>query len=404
MHKVKVISLVIYSLFIALFRIYYLPQSVFQIIKILLLIFVGFYLIPKVRFRIINSVSLFCLSIVISSVVAYFDGLLSIRNVLNSILYCVCLFLIYLTCFYCKEKKQLDILLKDLFNITTFYCLLSFISMAVEGHSSESNIFLITYIFGSKFTTSYLFLLWISLFRINYQNKIDKYFRYKLLYIIFTTLCILTCAWLYCTTATVAAIFLFAESIFPEKWKNFLFNKTAALIFVIIAGLVPFYINQILNSQKVQHIIIDIFHKSLNLTGRKVIYENLLSLIIQRPFWGFGYGNNASTHIISTIYNVQNGLCQLLVDYGLIGTVFFLVLIFNLLSRSKSAMRTKTNGMYALMYAFIICSTVEISYNFIFFLTIFIIGAYDSKSKMFDVSYKNKSKGRYMKFQDTMYE
>ena len=58
-------------------------------------------------------------------------------------------------------------------------------------------------------------------------------------------------------------------------------------------------------------------------------------------------------------------------DYGIIGMLVFLyVFITSIINVSN---KRKLNSFFIMMYVLIICSTVEISFNYFFFITLFMI-------------------------------
>ena len=377
--RVKTIDLVIFSLFIAVFKIRLIPQVIQQITKIFLLLFVVLFLNKKIKFKCyMNFIFLMSLFMIVSSVSGYVDRTTKLINIANSILYVICINCIWLVCKYCKEKNCLQLLIRDLFYIDSIYCVLSLISMFVFGHSANGTE--IMYIFGSKFMTSYYFIFWITLFRIRNQEKIDNNGIYKFYYFLLVILVLYICKWLYCTTAMVATLFLFIEQFIPKRLKVILFNRASIITSVLLAGMIPICINTVLANKNVQHIIVDILHKSSNITGRKVVFVNLIGNVIKkRPWFGYGYGNSAVHQLINeNIDNAQNGLMEQIVNYGVIGGILFCIMIF--MSMPSAYKGNKQNALYTALYVMIICSIVEISYNFIFYFIIILIANFNDNS------------------------
>ena len=376
--RTKQVNFAIYALFIAIFKVYIIPQTVQQALKILLLIYVLLFLFSNVKIKdTLNITVPFGGVIILTSFLSYLAGHVGIESIFNGLLHAICLYSIYMLMKYCNNHNYFERMINCLFQMTSIYCLLSLSSMIILGHSREGTE--ITYFFGYKFMTSYYFILWVSLFRIKYQYKIIAHKRYKVAYLAFSISTIFVCLWLYCSTAMIASILLLLEPFLSKKVKKIAMNHKIIITVIIAAGILPFFINVIINLSFVQHLITDFLHKSLNLTGRIKIYAYLHQIISKRSLVGYGYGNVAVGQVVG-YGNAQNGLMQLIVDYGFIGTFLFFVLTFNCLKNQKSL--DKMEGFYILIYIMIICSTVEISYNYIFYTALFIIGCFNTKQSL----------------------
>lgn len=376
MWKVKEIDVVIYVLYLALFKVYAIPQEIQQATKIIFIVIVLFYIICRAKNHfVINNVLVLDIGMLISCVLAYESGNVGIQSIYNGLLHCICLYISYVLIKYCVEIGYWEGLIKVLFKITSVYCIISLISMIYLGHSDNGTE--IVYFFGYKFMTSYYFLFWLALFRTKYQEEIESQYRYRVLYL-FLIICVFgVCKWLYCSTATIAVVFLFLEQFLPHKIKDFLFQRKTILVSMVLAGVVPLVIEMILKNKFVQYIIVELLQKDLNMTGRLRIFTMITRVIKQRPVWGYGYGNIAVETFVG-FGNAQNGLMQQLVDYGFVGLIVFLLSVFIILTNKKHC--SKINGLYSMIYVLIICSIVEISYNYLFYITLFLIGAFLQKN------------------------
>lgn len=242
--------------------------------------------------------------------------------------------------------------------------------MMVRGHSPTDGG--VTYLFGTKFMTSYYFIFWLTLYRLKNINKIETRLWNRWIYVILIVTVMYICKWMYCTTAMLAVVFLLAEQFLPKKMKKIMFNRYCVIISIILAGLVfPAFINEILANLRIQYIVVDVLHKLPNMTGRRVILVNMMELILKRPWLGYGYGTTVMHAINENIDNAQNGLLQQLIQYGFVGGILFCVLVFKALDRRYKD--DELNALYAALYAIIICSAVEISYNYVFYYTLFIM-------------------------------
>lgn len=370
--KIRKIDVVIYALFLAIFKIYIIPQAAQQVMKVILLLYVSIFVFSYIKPpKIINMVFLFGCVIVLSGVLSYKAGYVGVQSIYNGLLHALCLYSIYALCDYCASRMYFEKLINCLYKITSLYCILSLISMIIYGHSSVGTE--VTYFFGYKFMTSYFFILWVALFRTKYQFKINLYKRYEVGYLIVSLCTLFICRWLYCSTAMLASLLLIIVPFVPKKIKQIAMKPSTIIVTIIAAGILPFTIDMILNMDFVQYIITDVLHKSLNLTGRIKIFAYLEQIVNQRSFIGYGYGNVAVARVVG-YGNAQNGLMQLAVDYGYLGIIVFLSLTFLYLRGGR--LSDNLEGVYIVLYVMIICSTVEISYNYIFYLILFIIGCF----------------------------
>lgn len=369
--KVKKIDITILGLFLALSKPTIIPRLLQQIFKIALLMGVMTFLISRTKLKkYVNVLGAVCLFMVISGITSYFGRVAGFENIIYGILQVACLTCIYYLAAYCKERNCLDILVKDLYIILSVFCILSIFSMAVKGHSPTGGG--VIYLFGSKFMTSYYFIFWLTLYRLKNIARIETRLWNKCIYIILVVSVICICKWMYCTTAMLAVVFLLAEQFLPERIKKILFNRYSVLSLIILTGVVfPTFINEILSDSKVQHIIVDVLHKLPNMTGRRVILANIMELVLKRPWFGYGYGTTVMHVINENIDNAQNGLLQQMIQYGFVGGILFCMLVFK--SLHKRYKGDGQNALYAALYAIIICSAVEISYNYIFYYVLFIM-------------------------------
>ena len=377
--KVKKIDLAIWGMFIAISKPSMMPQTLQQIIKVVLLMLVIVFLFKRVKLKnYLNPFGLMCLAIVLSGILSFKDGVSTIDCIINGMLHALVLMSIWGIIFYCKKINYIECFVKDMFSVLSVYCLLSIVSMIIRGHSDVGGGTI--YFWGTKFTTSYYFILWLTFFRLKYANALRRSIIVRFLYSLSAICIIVLCGWMYCATGMIGAMVIFAEQFIPEKVKKIFFNRYAVLFSMILSGIVfPISITQILSNPKIQFIIRDIFHKSSNLTGRKVIIENMFSLILERPWFGYGYSTTVMHTINQTIDNAQNGLLQQLIQFGVVGGVLLCFVVF--LSLNSKCENPLIKYLYTSLYAMIICSMVEISYNYVFYIILFTLGSYSINSK-----------------------
>lgn len=100
---------------------------------------------------------------------------------------------------------------------------------------------------------------------------------------------------------------------------------------VVLIYLLAFYfVNISLSNSNITNFIANIFHKSLNFSGRTYIWEKAIEIISRKMPW-IGYGAY-NKELLRTIYflpaNCHSFLFELIISVGIIGTVLFLYMFF----------------------------------------------------------------------------
>ena len=331
----------------------------------------AFYLIcNRKRIHYINVTLVLAGSTILSSIVSYHDGYISLINLFNGIYYCACLFCFYNIISICVEKQSISFLIRALLEIVIFYNAMSLISVAFLGTSnSQSKV----YIWGGKFDTCYLFLFCLALFYTLNQYKITHLMKWKVIYTLAGIMVFAFCLCINCVTVMLSVPVFFLISLFANRAKEILTRRFIIILCIILSGLVLFVMSKILSLRLVYNFITITLGKSITLTSRMPIYERyLIPLIIKRPIVGYGYGSSILRQLTAVYWNAQNGVFEIILNYGIVGFAAFLYSAMNLL---RVRFRTYGGwGLYSLIYAFILTSTVEITYsNYIFIITLFMI-------------------------------
>lgn len=366
--KLKSLDIILILLYIAIFKIYAIPQLAQQISKIIIVLIVFLYLLQNVKIKdLINYSLLFSMMIILSGVSSYRAGFVSFDRVLDGIMYAICMYCLYTVIQYCAQKDYMDKCIRILFNMTLIYCVVSFVSIIMVGTSNIGTEK--TYFFGNKFITSYLFIMLAALFYVRCYNKIKNKIAYKIINLALCILAMVIGWWVNCTTALVGSVLLIIAYFLPETMRKILMDPKVVIAGILMAGLLIFGIMIILENERVRYIVVDILKEDLSLTGRTTIYKRLLEIISKRKWLGYGYNSN----IVRTIVgygNAQNGLMELAVNYGIIGVAFFVFTVWHCLKNKKEM---EEYGLQILIYIMIVCSIVEITYDYIFYMALFLI-------------------------------
>lgn len=383
-YKINIYSIISCALFLAVFKQYFLPDAVRQMLKILILVGTFLFLIYSCKKKMLLNVSLmFCASVILSSIVATIRGNYGFRNLLDSLLYALTFYDLYTFSALCKQKGYSDRLIDCMYNMNLIYCILTIISVAMVGIDNNSNN--AAYFFGNKFTSSYLFILLISLYGASHDmsNKKNKI-------TLFTIFCfsILFSLYVECATATITLAALFVIYLMPEKIKRLVVKERYVVIALILSAVVIIWIEAILKIDFINRLVTDFFHKSYTLTGRLEIYGSYLAGVIKGSLWtGYGYSNSVMMDLTGVYANAQNGLLEIFVSFGILGVI---VLVFTVYYCFKHG--EKGNSIFYLslvVYGMIIAAIFEISLNWFFLLGLCLI-RWSSNNN--DLKYRRKIK------------
>lgn len=115
--------------------------------------------------------------------------------------------------------------------------------------------------------------------------------------------------------------------------------------------------------------MVNVLHKSPNLTGRTQLYDATMGFVIKSPV--YGYGHNTDIYRNTLGYgNAQNGLFHIITQAGILGAVIYFTMVYVSLDRKKT---DKIYGLIMYIYAMLIGSAVEINLSTQFIVAIAII-------------------------------
>lgn len=219
-----------------------------------------------------------------------------------------------------------------------------------------------TYWFGGKFSTFYMFYIGGCIYFI--KNKKDSLFKFIVFFILGLILCMRTD----CSTGIICLCFTLVFYIF----KNALSKLHPLIILASIIGITFVLITTdfILNANIIQNIIVNVFKKTSDLTGRMDIYASF-SEIISGYFWfGAGYSNSIVAQRTTRGYlNAQNGLLDVMTQTGIVGVIFILIIILLAWRKGYNYIENYENQMTVVfLLGFIVCSSVEPVFNNYFYL------------------------------------
>lgn len=96
--------------------------------------------------------------------------------------------------------------------------------------------------------------------------------------------------------------------------------------------------------------VTEFLSKDVSLTGRDQIFSGCLKLLNEHIFFGYGFNNTIVNDVLGQrvmMFNTaHNSMLQMLLDFGVIGTTFFIALIYNVLSILKKSGKAENVVLY----------------------------------------------------------
>lgn len=358
-------------IFVALYKVTCIPVVVQQGMKVAFIGICLLYIVSHAASKVLLNASIpFCCAVIVSSVYGWQTGSIALDNALDGLFYAVCLYSLTSIAISYAERGLFTRLIDVFFACSLMYSACSLVAMGIVGRSNLND--LLIYFCGNKFSTSYVFILTTALFYVKTAIKNNKFstIRYVIYYIL--SICSIAVSyWLYCSTAVIAAAFLMLFPLFSATIRHCVTRPLAVVLFILISGGILLSLGYLMQLPFVQHVIVDILGEDLTLTGRIKIYESLYTVIEKSIVIGYGYGNEAVKAFVG-YGNAQNGVFQLLVDYGLVGLGAFLLSVFYYVRNSDGV---RYWGLFTICFCMIVAAIVEISFNYVFFIGLALIAA-----------------------------
>lgn len=341
-----------------------------SLILLVLFLLIGFVFLASKRVRITFNVN-FCIAVVLFlfSLSSLYSSFANREYGMLHVGICNVLILIdiFLVAFYISKYGNQVIFYKTIFYCLLFLCVVNDVLAFILPGRFYGNGQFVLY---SKFAIAYLHM---TLFALSVELYNSKKFFCILIWLGSICMCVYTG----CGTGITCFIAMALVLLLPCNVKMQLCRPVVALSCLFICSVFPFCYNLILNIPFIQHFVVDVLHKSLDLTSRTMIYNSLNRLITQKPFFGFGQENNYNAcqkYLKLNEYeyapDIQNGLLDWVVSYGFIGALLLLLLLFLCLYRGNIS---RNVIFISLIYAYFVAGSVEIPFDTLFF---FIIALY----------------------------
>lgn len=355
-YKIKVEWLLILLLFFSLFKLSYIPGGLRQAIKIASLIMILLFLLKKMPTKMLINISLvFPVCVMLSGTISYFQGINTLRSLLESILYSLLFYDSYTMVLYFKIKNRYNYFLKALYGIVSFFVSINVVTIFMFG--SDGNMEPI-YLLGNKFISSYMMIFLVSLYGATHdivtQSSKAKY--YSLI-----AISMILCLYMRSITALIGLLLVLICSLNKNILSKIISNPKVLVVSMIASAGVIFVFDYLLSIPTINYLIFNFFGKSISIFGRQVIYDEYLTKLIggERLWIGSGYNNSAILMMSGGVFgNAQNGLMEHFVAYGLVGVFAILSTAYYCLKKG----RADEHSYYMLLttYAMVIAATVEV--------------------------------------------
>lgn len=270
---------------------------------------------------------------------------------------------------YITFNKKTNIIFRYFFYLSLLTCIIIDILIFTIGSPIPAYYFI-----GDKFTISYLHIFASTLY---YFFKSPK----KQLFLLLIGLSVIISIYLRCSTGLIGTIIIFFL-LYKPNYKA-LFGAKKTLLYILIFSSLSFFLSELTKFQFIQYIIQDILNEDLTLTGRTSIYAILLDALAHNKLFGWGQGNGM--FYLGYYYktpNAQNGLFNYITDYGIIGAISLLLLIYIIYKRIKIK---QAYSFLALIFTFIVLSSVEITFNLQFIAYLILLIPFTVKYKQIKI-------------------
>ncbi len=327
-----------------------------------------FYYFDKNGFRIKERLHGWMLIYISTTLVT---SLISERSITKAIIM-LSISMTYLAMFLLFEvmiKRNKEVTIRTVWVILTLYSILNYLQFMKKGISNYKWIS-ITYFNGGKFDVGYVCMIWVCL-SLYILNMGEKTFIKKCLALVSMIFSIFM---VYSMDGMTLAFALTFIAVMYLVFGSFLRKAKVIPMYILFLGsaVIIFFLEDILRSTIVTTFIVNILERSNNLSGRLGIYANMMEVALHNPLLGVGRTGTYIGDALGGYGNAQNGLFQIVYQYGVLGAVCFAATIWEYLKKVCSVKDKFKSVTIIVWLAFVICSVVEITFaQFFMFFTAF---------------------------------
>ena len=144
-----------------------------------------------------------------------------------------------------------------------------------------------------------------------------------------------------------------------KKGIRWIFSSFFATVLLGFFDSVLFWGLALLQIPLIKNFIENVLHESTDLTGRTLIYARAMMSLTISPIFGVGNENNYTVaRMFSKGANLQNGILDNVLSYGLVGTGVFLLLLLFCIYKGK---KINNYPFVIWVYVWIVLSMVEVT-------------------------------------------
>ncbi len=351
-----------------------LGNNVYQVFIKVPFFIAALYLFINIRAFRFNSVVSFLL---LYSVSTFISNCITAEINLNIIMSLSIQVFLFLSVTVAARRGCLRAAVQGLFLYFLIVCFINDLMWVANGFQPlvEGNLklsILPQFFVGNKFSVMYYHITLSALFLVLYKGR-----RRRNLIILFGIVLIILSFAFDCATTAVGSFAFMIMLLMEGKRKSLLESKLTIAIALAASAIFPFISEKIMNIGFIQRIVVSLLGRNVSITGRVGIFSHIESLVKTNPFFGVGRLNVTSViTAASSAANIQNGLWQIAITYGIIGATLLICVVMSCVRPIyKSTQSIHGYTVLVLIYTFIFIGVVEITYGSILLLPVAIYSA-----------------------------
>jgi len=357
--------------FVAFIRFPYFEY--YDIVKYLLVTIIAFFLLIKTKalftksFRLSNQVLLIYLLVVVVTSLLNSNHELSRNVFLASVMFSTIVLEVFLVFQYFIKIDQYSRLIDILYKLTFGSLLIN--DLLLLTIPSLHKITGGYYFVGNKFDVVYLHLILLVFFLMRRRNIRVQSNNSKIIGVAIILATYLISYRVDSATGLIGITLLMVLLKLRISTKQILTRPLLPIIVLVSSSSFFFIFDSILSVPFVRLFIEETLHRDVTLTGRLWIYRSVFDIMPGHFFTGFGHGSTFEICMkLLRAPNTQNGLIEILVQYGVLGVILFLALLYTIFRGRK--IPENSLPLVTLIYVFILLSSVEITFSLQFFALI----------------------------------
>lgn len=371
--KLRVSTLNMILLFLTIIKISYIPNGLFVAFKYIVLVYLLIFNFLELK----KAPSLYLVIMGYTLILTYstYSNTQDFSWTLSAFMSGLQMMAIFSVLSHSMDKVGIKVTINGMIKIVSVFVVLNdllFLFVGYDFANSET-----IYLIGNKFFVSFMHLFLACLIYYKYYNTYKK-----IVYVVMFGYAMGITAIVQCTTGTVTVIVVVLMLLIPVRAMIVVTNRKMLALCLAIGNILIWGSYAIFQTPFIQHIIVNVFNKSSDMTGRERLYDAVLLLVSQKPVWGYGY-NSDIFRIMFGYGNAQNGVFHIVIQAGVLGAVLYFGALY-------MALKTKTwdknsYAFWAFLYAMVVGSAIEINLGNIFILGVASLFAYNVKEENYIV-------------------